>query len=377
MINIIYICVNPGNAAKLVPAHIHCHVRGPGTTADHFALRRMPMNSREIVIATLDFSCPPRVARSFEFDGRPSDFLWADQTATTHATEWRQAGGQRWERTDEWGNLWARVDASSKGEVVKGVLDTLDSLDTLRLPDFSHASDYESVRKARAANPDKYLIGGIPGFTFNIARKLRRLDNYLIDLLMEPERMRVLHDCIDRALVDMIVNYAGAGVDAVMFPEDWGTQSQVFIDPGLWHEEFHPRFKRLCACAHDRGIKVFMHSCGMIEAIVPSLIRAGIDVLQFDQPDLHGIDILASYQEDARITFWCPVDIQRVLPAGREQAIRAKAREMLDKLWRVRGGFIAGFYPGMSSIGVEPGWQAWACEEFDSAGKREAVSPAA
>jgi hypothetical protein len=166
----------------------------------------------------------------------------------------------------------------------------------------------------------------------------------------------------------MIRNYAAAGVDAVMFPEDWGTQTQTLVSPDLWCEEFFPRFVKLCGLAHDLGIKVFMHSCGQIEAIVPGLMEAGIDLLQFDQPDLHGIDILAGHQERGKITFWCPVDIQKTLQQRDEQVIRAKVREMLDKLWRGRGGFIAGFYGDNVSIGLDPKWQEIACDEFTKVG---------
>ena len=100
-------------------------------------------------------------------------------------------------------------------------------------------------------------------------------------------------------LIDMIQNYAKAGVDSIMFPEDWGTQLRALINPKLWHEEFYQGL-RLCGIA-DCGIKVFMHSCGAIGAIY-RLIDAGVDLLQFDQPTLHGIDTLASYQGRGKIT---------------------------------------------------------------------------
>jgi hypothetical protein len=113
-----------------------------------------------------------------------------------------------------------------------------------------------------------------------------------------------------------------------------------------------------------------MHSCGQVEAIVPDLMEAGIDVLQFDQPDLHGIDALAAHQERGRITFWCPVDIQVTLQTRDEAVIRAKVREMLDKLWKGRGGFIAGYYGDNASLGLTPEWQEIACDEYVAAGVR-------
>lgn len=91
-------------------------------------------------------------------------------------------------------------------------------------------------------------------------------------------------------------------------------------------------------------------------------------MLQFDQPDFHGIDTLAAYQEKDRITFWCPVDIQKTLQQRDEKAIREKIREMLDKLWRGRGGFVAGYCIDNPSIGLDPVWQEYACDEFSKRG---------
>ena len=283
------------------------------------------MTPKEIVRRTVDYTDPERVARSFQ----DSDICGAGCSATTHATDWQEVGGGRWERTDEWGNTWARIDATSKGEVVKGVLEDISAMDSYEFPNYSKAEDYASARRRRAELPDKWLNGDIPGFAFNIARKMRKLDQYLMDLVLEADRMHELHDEIDVLVEDMIRNYAAAGVDGVMFCEDWGTQNQTLISPEMWRHEFFPRFRKLCGIAHDLGIKVFMHSCGKIEKIVPGLMEAGIDVLQFDQPDLHGIDILASHQQQGKITFWCPVDIQKTLQQRDESVIRDKAKEML------------------------------------------------
>ena len=333
------------------------------------------MDSREIVRRTLDFEGPERVAVSFG----DSDLAWTGCSAATRATEWRETGGGRWERTDEWGNTWARVDATSKGEVVRGALDDEEGLDRvgeLELPDFSDPAAYERVRRDRAARPEKWLVAGLPGFAFNIARKLRRLDQYLVDLYTAADAIHALHDRLDAILGDMIRNHASAGADAVMFPEDWGTQDRLMIDPALWREEFAPRFRKLCGVAHELGVSVFMHSCGQTEEIVPDLARAGVDCLQFDQPELHGLDTLASHQGLAKITFWCPVDIQKTLQSRDEGLVRARAREMLDKLWRGRGGFIAGFYGDMASIGVDPALQAAASDEFVAHGVRSRYADA-
>jgi uroporphyrinogen decarboxylase len=325
------------------------------------------VNSREIVQRTLDYSHPKRVARSF----MGSDFDGSGCSVKTQATEWKKVGENRWEMIDEWGNFWGRVDPTSKGEVIKGVLEGVDNYDSYEFPDYSKAEDYTIVKMRREKARDKWFIGYMPGFTFNIARKLFKLENYLANLLLEPEKMHRLHDRIDDMLEDMIRNYAAAGVDSIMFPEDWGTQTQTLISPKLWHQEFFPRFKRLCQAGHECGIKIFMHSCGAVGAIIPGLMEAGVDLLQFDQPTLHGIDTLAGYQEKGKITFWCPVDIQKTLQTRDEELIRAEADELLAKLWKGRGGFVAGYYGDNTSIGLDPKWQQYACDEFIKKGRRE------
>lgn len=320
------------------------------------------MLSREIVLRTLEHSGPERVAASFP-EPYWNDLIHVGYTLVGYHPEWRSVGPERQEYVDEWGNTWARVDRSSKGEVVRGALEDWDKLDTLQLPDLANPANFARVREiCRDRSVERYRVGGLPGFPFNIARKMRRLEVFLMDLLLTPDLVRELLWRIENLLAGTIIQYARAGVDAVMFPEDWGTQENLMIRPDTWRAMFKPGFTRLCQVAHEHGLKVFMHSCGKITAIIPDLIEAGIDLLQFDQPRLHGIDTLARFH--GQITFWCPVDIQRTLQTRDEAAIQAEAREMIEKLGGPDGGFIAGYYGDNVSIGLDPKWQDIACRAF-------------
>lgn len=324
------------------------------------------MNSREIIRRTLAFENPERVARSFA----PSDFVSEGPKLPNPLDAWRKINDREWRRTDEWGNVWARVDESSKGQILYGALNHLSEVDSFTLPDFSDSACYAPAAACFAAAPDKWRIGNVQGFTFKMAQSLRRFDQYLMDLVTEPLLISRLHDRIDEQIAWQIKRLAEAGADSVMFWEDWGTQAQTFINPRLWRKEFKPRFAALTAQAHALDLSVIMHSCGKITAILPDLIACGIDVFQFDQPRVHGIDTLAALQQN-RVTFWCPVDIQTTLQSQNENLIRQEAAELLEKLWRGRGGFIAGFYADEASIGLaDPRWQQTACETFMRLGVR-------
>jgi uroporphyrinogen-III decarboxylase len=108
---------------------------------------------------------------------------------------------------------------------------------------------------------------------------------------------------------------------------------------------------------------VIMHSCGKITDIIDDLIETGVNCLQFDQPRLHGIDTLAD-RFAGKVTFWCPVDIQKTLQTQDPRLIRAEVKELIEKLGRNGGGFIAGNYVSDEALGIPPSVQDIARKAF-------------
>jgi len=231
------------------------------------------------------------------------------------------------------------------------------------MPRFDDPKRYEKAAAGFAKTPDRYHLGGLPGFPFSIMRYLRRMDIFLADLLLYPKEVDRLAERVVALLCRCMDNWAAAGADAVMFAEDWGTQDRLLVSPTMWRRIFRPYFVALCGHARDCGLSVWMHSCGYIYDIVEDLIECGIAVLQLDQPGLYGVERLAA-EFGGRVTFWCPVDIQRVLPSGDLARIDAFAHDLVEKLGARGGGFIAGYYGSLEGIGVRPEWQDAACRAF-------------
>lgn len=322
------------------------------------------MTPREIVIRTLDFDNPERIAMRLR-KPYPNDFCHCGPVLPEdkRGTSWTEVGGGKWEHRDEWGNIWARLDGFSKGEVERGVLEDWSQLDSLEFPGYEDPACYEWSRKTFAENPDLYKVAGLPGFAFSIARKMRRMETYLMDLYLHRDEVLALHARINDLLERMIDRNADSGADGIMFAEDWGTQDRLLVNPELWREIFKPGFERLCSRAHDRGMHVLMHSCGYVYDIIGDLIECGIDALQFDQPRLSGIERL-SENFGGRVTFFCPVDIQTTLQSGDAEAIEADAKYMIEMLGCHGGGFIADYYGDNNSIGLDPKWQEIASKAF-------------
>lgn len=330
------------------------------------------MTGKEIIQRVLTYDHPPRIGLTYSaYEGTPRihDTAGVGPTADPNfeARRWDDDhGGECY--NDEWGCVWRRIkDKTVGGEVIEQPLKTWADLDTYRLPTLDDPARYEKAARACEQITDRYILGGIAGACFNAARYLRKLENYLLDCAAEPAQVKRLNRMVSDLILRQVDIYADIGANGVMFCEDWGTQERLLVSPRMWDELFRETFARLIERAHRRGLTVWMHSCGHVRDIIPILVDLGMDVLQFDQPELHGLDWLGQFS--GRVTYWCPIDIQTTLQSGDEQVIRAKAREMVEKLGGRGGGFIAKDYSDNHSIGVDPVWQHWGYEEFLEAGR--------
>ncbi len=329
------------------------------------------MTSREIVQRTVRFELPERIAMALP-EPYPNDVVWghlAPAADRKPSRTFQPDKGAMWE--DEWGNVWARLDDFSKGLVVEGALKDWSDLDAYQMPSIDHPARYQQAEATFRQSADQFRIGGLAHFPFDVMRYLRRMDIFLEDLVAHPAEVRRLADRVVPLLARCIENWAAAGADAVMFWEDWGTQDRLLVSPTMWREVFKPDYLKLCDVAERNGMSVWMHSCGYIWDIIDDLIECGISVLQLDQPGLFGVDKLAE-AFGGKITFWCPVDIQQVLPTGDEARISAFAKDLVEKLGAFDGGFIAGYYGDVDSIGVRPEWQDVACRAFVKYGQKDA-----
>ena len=323
------------------------------------------MTSREIVIRTLEFQSPERIAMGLPAP-YPNDMCWGSAAPDPSRPEmpWQQLPDGTGKRIDEWGNTWARLNSTSMGEVSKGALQTWEMMKNHPWPNYALTARYERAKKEYDSNPDKFKMFFLPGFPFAVARYMRRMEQFLADILLDEDNAVALLGKAEEIIADSIRGAAAAGADAVMFAEDWGTQDRLLVSPRTWRKIFKPGFLRLCSLAHEHDLYVFMHSCGYIHEVIGDLIETGINVLQLDQPRLMGVERLAD-EFGGKVTFWSPVDIQKVLQTRDAARIEADAKLMIERLgMQGRGGFIAGYYGSNEGIGLTPDWQDIACKAF-------------
>lgn len=323
------------------------------------------MTSRERIKRAINYQNPDRCPMNLP-DPFPNDIVSMGMSGDP---DWKpsrtwdipESEGKIWE--DEWGNVWKRFAITTGGEVIEGAIKDWSHLDSYAMPRFDLPVRYEKAKATFAGIPDKYHLAGLPGFPFAIMRYLRKVETFLADVLLYPDEVNELQRRIVDLLKRCLDQWKEAGADGIVYCEDWGTQERLLVSPRMWHEMFEWGYREIVGHAQELGIDVWMHSCGYIKDIIPTLVDIGVKVLQLDQPKLSGLDFLAKHCH-GRTAIWSPVDIQKDLPTGDEQYIRACARELIDKLGSGGGGFIGKIYGSPESLGCKAEWQMWAADEF-------------
>jgi len=324
------------------------------------------MTSREIIIRNLTFQNPARIGMCFTFaEGVMNDFCGSGlgPSATWKRRQWTE--GEFEYHDDEWGNIWYRVQGKSAGgEIFQPALQDWAMLKDLRIPDFAEPSRYQAITEEFAKDPDRYHLGSLPGFPFAICRYLRKMEVYFQDLLLERDHIDELHDKVTSLLEAMIRQYGRTGADGFIFCEDWGTQERLLVSPAMWREIYKPLYRKLCRAARESNLHVLMHSCGYNWEILDDLAEVGVNCVQFDQPNLYGLERLAEKLQRNKVCLFSPVDIQTVLPTGDRKLIESTAATMARLFSGSHGGFMAKNYSDLSGIGVKPEWNQWAYDAF-------------
>jgi uroporphyrinogen-III decarboxylase len=199
---------------------------------------------------------------------------------------------------------------------------------------------FDMLRMLRA-HSDKYILVTIFGSHFEKANFARGIENFLMDMAGAPDFARdLLARIIDKNMVMLENILAAPEIDGVLLGSDWGSQRGLLMSPKIWHEMIEPGEKREYDLVHSYGKDVWVHSCGNVEALIPSLVKMGVDVLNPVQPEAMDIKLLkATY--GSRITFWGGVSTQDLLPNGTPEQVKTESRRV-RAMMSDGGGYIFG-----------------------------------
>ncbi len=192
---------------------------------------------------------------------------------------------------------------------------------------------------------DRALMLGAGCNLFEWGTFLRRIDNFLMDLILEPlEVERLLDALMEKHLksLENICSSVGDLVDVVRLGDDLGTNEGPFMSPELYRKFFKPRHKILCDYIKKHSdMKVFLHSCGSIRLLLPDLIEAGFEIINPVQTSTKGMDpkeLKRDFGKD--LTFWGGgANTRWVLNRGTPEEVYDYTLNILD-IFMPGGGYV-------------------------------------
>ncbi len=180
---------------------------------------------------------------------------------------------------------------------------------------WDHAAEPDFWQKLREntielrQSTDKALLVVCGCNLFEWGTFLRRMDNFLMDLMCDPYNVEKLLDELMKrhlATLEKVCNAVGDIVDIVRFGDDLGMSSGPFMDAETYKTLFKPRHKMLCDYVKTHSkMHTFIHSCGSISLLMPHLIEAGIEIFNPIQTNAYNMSPRFLKNEFGRdCTFW-------------------------------------------------------------------------
>lgn len=203
----------------------------------------------------------------------------------------------------------------------------------------------EHLRHLRQTS-DRAIMIAFGGNLFEWASYLRRMDNFLLDLIAEPADAEALLDKLVElhlANLDRLLPVVGDHVDLIQLGDDLGMENGTIFSPQMFRELFKPRYRMIIERIKklSPNMIVFLHSCGSIYDILPDLIEVGVEVInpvQIGAKNMEPARLKSEFGRD--VTFWgggC--DTQHVLATATPQEVRDHVRRNIET-FAPGGGYV-------------------------------------
>ncbi|MFI3208791.1 MAG: uroporphyrinogen decarboxylase family protein [Eubacteriales bacterium] len=276
---------------------------------------------------------------------------------------------------DEWGAVWEKNltdglyystisapvnDEDIEWDVIKGykypILDNDEKFVGMR----------EKAKMIDAAGRAVFLENPMAE-VFHSQTRVRGYQEFFMDILLEPEIASYMMEQTAERMEDYFKRALNELSDVpliVRLSDDLGSQNSLLISDETYRELVKPIHKKLIRSIKDNAkndVKIFFHSDGAIDSLIPDLIEIGVDILNPIQYTCAGMDtahVKKEYGKD--LAFWGGgIDTQTVFREATVEGVRDAVKRQMEIL-APDGGFVFSqvhnFQKGMD---VDKFWAVW------------------
>jgi len=245
---------------------------------------------------------------------------------------------------DEWGIGWKGGSHLHYAEILHPLQNlSLEDMRRYPFPDLDQPYRYaDTARKIAAIHEQGRAAAYCAGSIFETAWYMRGMEQLFIDIMTDRVTADFLLDRITDIVAAAARYLAQADLDLLILGDDIAMQTGLLMSLEMWREVFKPRLMRIIQAARRAkpDILVFYHSDGNVWDAIPDLIDAGIDVLNPVQPEcLDPAEVKRAFGD--RLSFFGTISIQKTMPFGTPQDIRAEVKLRMETVGRNGGLLLA------------------------------------
>ncbi len=248
-------------------------------------------------------------------------------------------------QVDEWGVWWRTGDFHHFADIespLRGVGD-IKRIQEYPWPDLDQAYRFKRVReRVDELHARGLAVAAFAGSVFEQSWYIRGLEELMTDMITAPEVAHYFFERTAAFQARAAEQFARAGVDIVITGDDVAGQEGLLMSAQMWREFLKPRLATTVRAVKQANPAsfVFYHSDGNVEPLIPELIEIGVDILNPVQPECMDPAAIKRQFGD-RLSFWGTVSVQRTMPFGSPDEVRAEVRARIREVGRGGGLILA------------------------------------
>ena len=206
--------------------------------------------------------------------------------------------------------------------------------------EFPDVNDFDYCNIKRWIDDGEFAVAAQIDTGFFKISQLTGFEEYMSYIIENKSEMHTLMEKFVEFQKKMVDHLIGMGVDVIWLSDDNCFNSGPFTSPeSMWEFDFQ-YMKRIVEHIHSRNTLCVLHCCGNINYTIKYMVETGINGIHSLQPSA-GNDIYAYKREYGKdVCLIGNIDINQLMPKGSPFEIDQKVKEMVDKLYFDRRGWI-------------------------------------
>jgi len=229
---------------------------------------------------------------------------------------------------DEWG-----VIRRYTGEIVafpmEGPIKSEKDIESYTPPDPEDDFRFKSLNELVKRFKGKKLIGMHVHDAFSYPTYLRGMDNFLMDLIADPEFAKRLIKIAVEHTKSLMRKAVKLGAELFVFGDDYGSTDGPLMSPNHFKEFFLPGLTEVVQLAKNLGAYAIKHTDGNINKIIEMIVGSGIDGIHPLDPEA-GMDITEIKQKfKGRVCLLGNIDTGKILSNSSPEVVEETVKNTI------------------------------------------------